>query len=101
MDLKIADITSLHRIQQSKDNGVTKMLKTLGIIDYFNPKDHVTENPHTGLSKQQPFALDLDYFDVDDCKYGFNYRTRPRLWTNMKTWAPRPLCKKDCGKARH
>ena len=25
------------------------------------------------------------------------YRKRTRIWTNVKTWTPRPLCKKDCG----
>ena len=39
---------------------------------------------------------DLPYFDIDYCKYGFNYRKRTRLWTNLDTWTPRPLCKKDC-----
>ena len=25
------------------------------------------------------------------------YRKRTRLWNNLKSWNPRPLCKKDCG----
>ena len=41
---------------------------------------------------------ELDYFDVDYCKYGFNYRKRTRLWNNIDEWKPRPLCNKDCGK---
>ena len=40
---------------------------------------------------------DLAYFDLDYCKYGFSYRKRTRLWTNLKTWQPKPLCKKDYG----
>ena len=47
---------------------------------------------------------DFDYFDVDYCKYGMEYRKRTRIWSNLKTWKPRPLCKKDCGniiKNRH
>ena len=39
-----------------------------------------------------------DYFDVDYCKYGMNYRKRTRLWSNIETWEPRPSCKGDCGK---
>ena len=39
---------------------------------------------------------DFDYYDVDYCKYGIEYRKRTRLWTNLKSWKPRPLCKKDC-----
>jgi hypothetical protein len=40
---------------------------------------------------------DFDYYDVDYCKYGMEYRKRTRIWTNLKDWTPRPLCKKDCG----
>ena len=25
------------------------------------------------------------------------YRKRTRIWNNLNTWIPRPLCKKDCG----
>ena len=38
----------------------------------------------------------LPYFDVDYCKYGMKFRKRTRIWTNLKTWKPQPLCKKDC-----
>ena len=56
------------------------------------------ENPQTGLLKKQDFMKDLPYFDIDYCKYGFNYTKRTRIWCNLKNWTPRPLCKKDCGK---
>ena len=39
---------------------------------------------------------DFDYYDIDYCKYGMEYRKRTRIWTNLKDWTPRPLCKKDC-----
>ena len=74
------------------------VLKTIEIIKYFNPKYYVIENPQTGLLKNQEFMNELDYFDVDYCKYGFNYRKRTRLWNNIDKWNPRPLCNKDCGK---
>ena len=73
------------------------VLKTLEIIDYFKPTVFVIENPQSGLLKKQEFMNDLDYFDVDYCKYGFNYRKRTRLWCNLTNWKPRPLCQKDCG----
>ena len=89
----------------AKQTGVRKIdyanrivLKTLEIIDYFNPKIWIIENPQTGLLKKQEFMKDLAYFDLDYCKYGFNYRKRTRLWTNLQNWKPKPLCKKDCGK---
>ena len=72
------------------------VLKTLEIINYFNPRVFIIENPQSGLLKKQEFMKGLPYFDIDYCKYGFNYRKRTRLWTNLDTWTPRPLCKKDC-----
>ena len=77
------------------------VLKTLEIIDYFKPTWWVVENPQTGLLKEQPFMSGLKYYDVDYCKYGMNYRKRTRLWTNIETWKPRPLCNRDCGKVRN
>ena len=74
------------------------VLKTLEIIKYFEPKYWLIENPQTGLLKNQLFMQELPYYDVDYCKYGFNYRKRTRLWTNILNWKPRELCKKDCGK---
>ena len=86
----------------AKTIGVRKIIeanrivkKTLEIIDYFKPKYWTIENPQTGLLKKQEFMEELPYFDIDYCKYGFNYRKRTRIWTNIKCWKPRPLCKKD------
>ena len=75
-------------------NSIVK--NTIEIINYFQPRIFLIENPHTGLLKEQDFMNDFDYYDVDYCKYGFDYRKRTRLWTNLKSWKPRPLCKKDC-----
>ena len=74
------------------------VLKTLEIINYFKPRVFFIENPQTGLLKEQPFMKDLHYVDVDYRKYNFNYRKRTRLWNNLTSWKPRPLCNKDCGK---
>ena len=77
------------------------VLKTLEILDYFKPVWWVIENPQTGLFKEQPFMSGLRYVDVDYCMYGFNYRKRTRLWTNITTWIPKPLCCGNCGKVRN
>ena len=68
----------------------------LEIIDYLKPMVWVIENPQTGLLKKQPFMNGLSYYNIDYCKYGFNYRKRTRLWTNLENWTPKPLCTKDC-----
>ena len=88
----------------AKTTGVRKLeeankivLKTLEIINYFEPKYWFIENPQTGLLKKQDFMSGLNYFDVDYCKYGAEYRKRTRIWSNLKSFTPRPLCKKDCG----
>ena len=44
---------------------------------------------------------ELDFKDVDYCKYGMPYRKRTRLWNNITTWTPKPLCNKDCGNIRN
>ena len=72
------------------------VMKTLEIIKYFSPRFWFIENPQTGLLKKQPFMQDMDYYDVDYCKYGMKYRKRTRIWTNLIGWKPLPLCKKDC-----
>lgn len=88
---------------RAKTTGVRKIehankivLRTLDIIDYFNPKYYIIENPQTGLLKNQSFMNGLPYVDIDYCKYGMPYRKRTRLWNNVCQWSPKPLCKKDC-----
>ena len=73
--------------------------RTLDIIDYFNPRYFILENPQTGLLKDQEMMRQIPYNDIDYCKYGMPYRKRTRLWNNINrlTWLPRPLCNKDCG----
>ena len=102
-----AKTTGVRKIEEA--NKIVK--KTIEIINYFNPKYFVIENPQTGLLKNQDFMKDFDYKDVDYCKYGFKYRKRTRLWGNVywkqpegslqqgskPCWKPRPLCCKDCG----
>ena len=87
----------------AKQTGVRKIdeankivLKTIEIIEYFNPTIWFIENPQTGLLKNQEFMNEKPYKDVDYCKYGMPYRKRTSLWNNLYQWQPRELCKKDC-----
>ena len=93
VEYSIAKTTGVRKIDYA--NSIVQ--KSIEIIRYFNPSVWFIENPQTGLLKHQDFMKDFDYFDIDYCKYGFPYRKRTRIWTNLKTWKPRPLCKKDCG----
>lgn len=68
--------------------------KTLEILDYFKPTKWFLENPQTGLLKDQVFMLGIPYVDVDYCKYGFGYRKRTRIWTNVNYDGK--LCHRDC-----
>ena len=70
--------------------------RTLDIIDYFQPRWWIIENPQTGLLKQQTIMNNKPFVDVDYCKYGMPYRKRTRQWNNIDEWIPRPLCKRDC-----
>ena len=68
--------------------------KVREIIDYLKPKHWWIENPKTG--KMKSYITDLDYYDVDYCKYSeWGYKKATRFWTNIKGFKPK-ICKKDC-----
>ena len=71
--------------------------RTFDIIQYFQPRFYIVENPQTGLLKEQAIMRGRFFKDIDYCKYGMPYRKRTRLWNNVTHWEPRPLCMKDCG----
>ena len=71
--------------------------RTLDIIGYFCPVFYIIENPQTGLLKNQDLLREFCFDDVDYCKYGMPYRKRTRMWNNIRSWKPIPLCRKDCG----
>lgn len=70
--------------------------RTLDIIEYFEPKFWMIENPQTGLLKDQLCMYGLPFKDIDYCRYGMPYRKRTRIWNNAFAWQPRPLCNKNC-----
>jgi hypothetical protein len=71
--------------------------RALDILEHFEPKYWMIENPQSGLLKDQLMMWGIPFKDIDYCKYGMPYRKRTRLWNNVFKWNPRPLCKKDCG----
>ncbi len=60
--------------------GVPLLMKLLEIIAYFQPTFYLIENPQTGGMKD---FLSLPHYDVDYCRYGYEYRKRTRIWTNL------------------
>ena len=70
--------------------------QTLDILEYFEPRFWLIENPQTGLLKDQLCMYGLPWKDIDYCKYGMPYRKRTRIWNNVFRWEPRPLCIRDC-----
>ena len=77
--------------------GANKIVqRTLDILEYFEAKYWIIENPQTGYLKDQIMMWGLPFKDIDYCKYGMPYRKRTRIWNNVFRWEPKPLCKRDC-----
>ena len=74
----------------------TVVQRTLDILEYYEPKYWIIENPQTGLLKDQACMYGLPFVDVDYCRYGMPYRKRTRLWNNVFQWVAEPLCARDC-----
>ena len=84
--------------QRQKDmNEADKIvLKTLEIINYFNPHLWFLENP-LGNLRHREIMKNIPYYIVDYCKYSdWGYRKRTCIWTNKKDWKAL-TCNKDCG----
>jgi hypothetical protein len=76
------------------EKGVPLLRKAQEAIEYLQPRIYFIENPRTGRMKE--FILDTPYYDVDYCRYGFDYRKATRIWTNLAGFVPK-LCDKNCG----
>jgi site-specific DNA-cytosine methylase len=79
------------------ENDITKygepmVDKVFEIIDWFCPRFYWIENPQTSRMKEYINDL-IPYYDVDYCKYGFEYKKKTRIWTNIEGFIPL-LCKK-------
>tara|TARA_R110000744_G_scaffold13144_5_gene38524 strand:- start:158 stop:838 length:681 start_codon:yes stop_codon:yes gene_type:complete len=63
------------------------VLRTLEIIDYFNPEYYFIENPATSKMKDRDYMKDRPFYIVDYCMYSdYGYRKRTRIWTNKEGW---------------
>ncbi len=73
--------------------------KTIAIIDDLNPKYWFIENPR-GVLRKVIDDIFMDYgitdyvrHTVTYCQYGDKRMKPTDIWTNCKTWKPRPMCK--------
>jgi hypothetical protein len=73
--------------------GIPMVDKVIEIIRYFKPRFWWIENPQTGSMKN--YINFLPFYDVDYCMYGFDYKKRTRIWTNILNFK-NLKCKDNC-----
>ena len=73
------------------------VIRTLEIIEYFNPEYWFIENPASSRMKDRLYMKDKPFYLVDYCMYSdWGYKKRTRIWTNKKDYNAK-LCDKNCG----
>jgi len=92
---------SIAAISTHRDNGKPKtdfaaksdrlVLNTLKLINHFGC-DYYIENPR-GYLRKMDFMQGIPKATVWYCKYGDDRAKPTDIWTNSKTWKPRPMCK--------
>ena len=66
-------------------------IKGILLIKELQPKLFFIENPRAMLRKM-PFMDELTRHTVTYCQYGLEYQKATDIWSNSKTWIPRPKC---------
>jgi len=85
--LKDGTIYSKEQNIKEQDEADKLVLKSLEIINYFNPQYWFMENPQTGNLKNREIMKDIPFYDVDYCMYSnWGYKKRTRIWTNKEDW---------------
>ena len=64
------------------NQGLPILRQTEAIIDYLKPRAYFIENPATGAMKN--YITGRDVYTFDYCMYGFLYRKRTHIWSNLK-----------------
>lgn len=72
--------------------GMAYVLKTLQLIKELKPKIWFIENPR-GVLRKMAFMNDIHRNTVTYCQYGDNRMKPTDIWTNLKMWCPKPMCK--------
>ena len=85
--LKDGTIYSKEQNSKDQDEADKLVLKSLEIIDYFNPHYWFLENPATGNLKNREIMKDIPFYNVSYCMYSdWGYEKKTRIWTNKKDW---------------
>jgi len=72
--------------------GMNMVKKAMEIIEHYNPKFYIIENPR-GKLRKLPFMQNHPYrYTVTYCQYGDDRMKPTDLWTNF-IWQPRAMCK--------
>jgi len=91
------EIFTMDKINENMIQADKLVVKTLEIINYFNPHLWFMENPRSGRLKDREIVKDLPFYDVDYCMYSdWGYKKPTRIWTNKKHFKPL-TCNKKCG----
>jgi len=74
--------------------------KCFEILEYFEPKKWILENPKTGKMKhyiEEKYPQYNTFYDIDYCMYSdWGYQKPTRFWTNIKDFKPK-TCNGECG----
>jgi len=74
-------------LEEKRKESDKLILKTLEIIQYFNPEVWFMENPQRGQLKDRDVVKDIPFYDVTYCMYSdWGYEKKTRIWTNKKDW---------------
>jgi len=85
--IKDGTIVSKEWIEDKRKECDKLILRTLEIIEYFNPTYWFIENPQTAQLKNREVIKDLPFYDIDYCMYSdWGYRKPTRIWTNKENW---------------
>lgn len=75
--------------------GLRLLERTVHIIQMVKPRLFFIENPRGAMRRaevlQNPFMCRRE--TVTYCQYGKTYMKPTDIWTNSRTWTPRPACK--------
>ena len=65
--------------------------KCLEIISWYPKVKYAIENPR-GVLRKLAIMEGLSRYTVTYCQYGEKRMKPTDIWTNLKTWEPRPIC---------